>query len=219
EPCQSRPMANGRCRMHGGKSLGGIASSNYKSGRYSKYIPKDLADKYNEARGDPDLLSLNDDVALLRSIAVKHLAATGQGDPHPAWLEVQAAYKELDAAISSGDAVKLMAAKNKLGQIIQPNYRAALAENQVSRYLDQVGRIADKERRLMIDRQRMITVERVMLIVTAVVMGLRESVLRYCDIEIASKILSEVNTAYSRATGFGTDRPAIDAGAGSDLAG
>lgn len=212
-------MLNGRCRMHGGKSLAGIASSVYKTGRYSKYIPKGLAQTYADSLSDPDLLSLNDDVALLRSIATKYLVTSGLGDPHPAWLEVQAAYRELDAAISSGDADKLLAAKEKLGQVIQPNYRAAVAENQVSRYLDQVGRIADKERRLMIDRQRMITVERVLLIITAIIMGLRESVLRYCDTEISAKILSEVNTAYSRAVGIGGNRATIDAGVEGELAG
>jgi hypothetical protein len=36
--CQNAPMANGRCRMHGGKSLRGIASPRYKHGRYSKDV-------------------------------------------------------------------------------------------------------------------------------------------------------------------------------------
>ena len=34
EPCQNYPMANGRCRMHGGLSLKGEASPRYKHGRY-----------------------------------------------------------------------------------------------------------------------------------------------------------------------------------------
>src|ERR1035437_122809 len=31
-------MPNGRCRLHGGKSLGGIASPRFKHGRYSKHV-------------------------------------------------------------------------------------------------------------------------------------------------------------------------------------
>lgn len=34
--CQNIPMANGRCRMHGGKSLSGQSHPNYKHGRYAK---------------------------------------------------------------------------------------------------------------------------------------------------------------------------------------
>jgi hypothetical protein len=36
-------MINGRCNLHGGKSLPGIASPRYKHGLYSKYIPQGLA--------------------------------------------------------------------------------------------------------------------------------------------------------------------------------
>lgn len=37
EPCQTPPMRNGRCRMHGGNSLAWMIHPNYKHGRYSKY--------------------------------------------------------------------------------------------------------------------------------------------------------------------------------------
>ena len=63
--CQNRPMPNGRCRMHGGKSLGGIASPNFKHGGYSKFLPVRLGDNYQEAMADPELLALRDDIALL----------------------------------------------------------------------------------------------------------------------------------------------------------
>jgi|tagenome__1003787_1003787.scaffolds.fasta_scaffold17828931_1 hypothetical protein len=35
--CQNYAMANGRCQLHGGKSLAGEASPRFKHGRYSKY--------------------------------------------------------------------------------------------------------------------------------------------------------------------------------------
>ena len=37
ERCQNYPMANGRCRMHGGSSLSGEQHPNYKHGEYCKY--------------------------------------------------------------------------------------------------------------------------------------------------------------------------------------
>ncbi len=46
--CKNAPMANGRCRMHGGKSLCGIASPRFKHGRYSKYLVARLAGRYLE---------------------------------------------------------------------------------------------------------------------------------------------------------------------------
>jgi len=35
-PCKNRPMGNGRCRFHGGKSLSGKQHGRYKHGYYTK---------------------------------------------------------------------------------------------------------------------------------------------------------------------------------------
>jgi hypothetical protein len=38
--CRNWPMANGRCRLHGGASLRGERSGRWKHGKYSKYRPE-----------------------------------------------------------------------------------------------------------------------------------------------------------------------------------
>lgn len=208
--CKQRAMANGRCYLHGGKSLSGIASPHWKTGRWSKYIPKDLAENYTDALEDSDPLSLTDDIALLRAMISKHLVQMGQGDTHPAWIEAYQAYRKIDQAVKQGQAEKLLTALAQLEAIISPHSRAARAEQKVSGYIDQVGRIADKDRRLLIDRQRMLTIEQAMALLTAVVMGIRESVLKHCERATATKILTDTNTAYSRAIGSGNGDAVID---------
>jgi hypothetical protein len=46
--CKSAPISDtGRCQMHGGKSLSGIAHPNYKHGRYSKvWIARFVGEMY-----------------------------------------------------------------------------------------------------------------------------------------------------------------------------
>jgi len=56
-------MANGKCRMHGGKSLSGVAHPNYKGAGRSRVVPARWADAYTGAIDDPDLLSLRHDIA------------------------------------------------------------------------------------------------------------------------------------------------------------
>jgi hypothetical protein len=56
-----------RCRMHGGKSPKGAAVASFSHGGYSRYLPKDLAEKFAGAVTDPDLLSSAQEVALLRA--------------------------------------------------------------------------------------------------------------------------------------------------------
>lgn len=199
------------CHMHGGKTPVGIASPTYKTGRYSAYIPNNIASNYSEALKDKDPLSLTDDVILLRSFTTKDLERMKQGDTHPAWIEAHTTVKVLSKAIKlGGDPKTIIEALTNLEEIIKPHYRATKAQQRVTGYIDQLGRVADKERRLLIDRQKVITVEQALALLTAVVMGIRESVLKYCERKIATRILTEANTIYSTAIGSGPGNEAID---------
>jgi hypothetical protein len=53
--------------MHGGATPRGIKNANWKHGRYSKYMPQGMRQKYEESMSDPELLALNDEIALVRS--------------------------------------------------------------------------------------------------------------------------------------------------------
>jgi hypothetical protein len=44
------------CRMHGGTSRTGMAVNTFKHGRYSRYVPPRLENRYESARHDPTLL-------------------------------------------------------------------------------------------------------------------------------------------------------------------
>src|SRR5262245_53115189 len=60
-PCQARPCPNGRCRVHGGLSLAGVASPSYKHGKRSRYmrdLPRELRAGYRAALQDEELASL-----------------------------------------------------------------------------------------------------------------------------------------------------------------
>ena len=65
EPCQAKPMPNGRCRMHGGSTPRGPAAGSWKHGRYSKAMPTGLLTRYQEGLGDKRFLELRDEIALL----------------------------------------------------------------------------------------------------------------------------------------------------------
>ena len=53
------------CRTHGGRTPVGLAALNFKTGRYSKYLPTALVGRYVAARTDPELLSLRDEIGLV----------------------------------------------------------------------------------------------------------------------------------------------------------
>lgn len=210
--CAQRAMTNGKCYLHGGKSLAGLASPRLKTGKWSKYVPVQLLESYEEYRTDPDLLSLNDDVALLRSITSTHLKAMEQGNTSPAWIEAKKAFDEMDAASLSGELDKFVTAKARLASIIEPGYRAAIAEGQVIRNIDQLSKVVDKERRLLIDKQMMISVAEVNLYMRVILSALIKSVNEFCDKPTGNRILSSVQDAYSQTASRRRDLAIIDAG-------
>jgi hypothetical protein len=63
------PAAFGKsvCRMHGASAPSGIAHSNLKHGRYSKYLPKHLFEKFAEAQSqtNEEMLSLSAEICLV----------------------------------------------------------------------------------------------------------------------------------------------------------
>lgn len=65
-PCQRPPMPNGRCNLHGGKSLAGVAHPGFKDGRHSRYaLQGALAEPYARHLGDLDYVALRDEIALV----------------------------------------------------------------------------------------------------------------------------------------------------------
>src|SRR5262245_50879761 len=91
--CHRAAGPNGRCNLHGGKSLAGVAHPNFKTGRYSKYLPSQLTARYKLAEKDPQLLELIDEIALVNARLSSVLEGIKNGGDESAWAEV---YKLID---------------------------------------------------------------------------------------------------------------------------
>lgn len=71
-PCPTPAMANGRCRMHGGKSLKGAESPTLKHGRYSPYLKQSLADKLANV-SDENPLDLLPELQVQRALFAEYI--------------------------------------------------------------------------------------------------------------------------------------------------
>lgn len=70
------------CRMHGGKTPSGPDLPQFKHGRHSKHLPKAMAEAYAASIGDPDLLNLTSELALLDARLGDQLARLEHVDPY-----------------------------------------------------------------------------------------------------------------------------------------
>jgi hypothetical protein len=79
KPCAStRLMKNGRCQMHGGKQPSGIASPNWKTGRWAASIKHlGLRNSFYAALEDPTLERTEQDVAILDALLNNALGSVG----------------------------------------------------------------------------------------------------------------------------------------------
>lgn len=136
-----------KCHMHGGKSLGGMASPTFKTGRYSKHLPERLAGKYKEAMRDPNLLDLRSEVALLDIRLGELVEALGGNVPdHESWSAI----------------VDLLESRRKL---------------------------VDSEHKRMVAMHQMISADRAMILLAAVVDVIRRNVE---DRQVLAVISSEI---------------------------
>lgn len=177
EQCK-QPASTGstKCRYHGGKSLKGIASPNIKTGRYSKYLPTRMQERYEEARTDSELLALREDIALLDGRLADLLKRVDHGEAGQAWKEVRAAFTDLTVAMSTANGEKLLIATKELELVIGRGLSDYMAWDEISRLLEQRRKLSESERKRLVDMQNMVTGQEAQLLIDALLMSVLKNV-------------------------------------------
>lgn len=114
--CKRSPMKNGRCNLHGGKSLKGAESPTFKHGKRSKYLPQRIVNIYEDMVEDGDYRDLYDNIRLREAFMREKLqmlddapdSAKVWSDFRKLWDGIKKAfanenYGEVLAAIHTGD--------------------------------------------------------------------------------------------------------------------
>lgn len=161
--CHNAPLPNGRCRMHGGHAASGTAHYKFKTGRYSKYMPQRLLERYNEGVNDPDLLTLHDDVAVITTRLSELLDKVDKQDTGAAWKALRASYSKLQTSIRERDTVKTAGLLVELETLIDTGTSDWALWQEISSVMEQRRKLVETERRLLIERDQVITVEQMMI--------------------------------------------------------
>lgn len=127
---------NGRCRLHGGGSLVGMAAPNYRGKGYSLLLGQKLREHYETAAVDPDWLSLREEIHLLKAQIAGLLSEhqeTGDHIPRDAFtatVTVTRSWKQFLAAYRAGLEERIAASLTALEESIT-TLSAAMAPAQV----------------------------------------------------------------------------------------
>lgn len=172
-PCRRSPMANGRCRLHGGKTPAGIASPHFKTGRYSKYLPGDLTELYQHSRRDPGLLALRDDLALLRARLCQLLQSA---ESQNLWYEAKSAWVELKKSIPAKDQKTMKAGIEKLDDIFERGLKDVGTWQEIYQVVEQSRQLRATEHRRLHDKQLVMTAAEGFTLIRAMTAAVRATV-------------------------------------------
>ena len=164
------------CYVHGGPTQKGIASPNFKHGRYSKSIPDRLSERYQESIKDPEILALREEVALTDARLTDLLSRVDTGESGALWKTAQSAFFDFRNANTSGDQDKMTVALTALNRILNLGVDDYKAWDEVGKTLEQRRKLVESERKRLVDMEQMITVERTMVLLSAVISVIRDNV-------------------------------------------
>lgn len=154
--------------MHGGKTPGGPALPQFRTGRYSKYLPQRLLERYRQAARDGDLLALREDLALLDARLADVLQRVDTGESGQRWRAVQAAFAAFARHRARGDVPQMQAALAQVEHELTQGVQDYAAWQDVRSLLDQRARLAGEERRRLHELQQTLTAEQAMTLLAAV---------------------------------------------------
>jgi len=176
--CLDRPTRGRmKCRRHGGKTLRGAAHPNFKGAGRSKFMPAQLATRYEAAVADPQLGDLTTNIALREAFIRERLAALDKApDPAKVWRDMSASLNALEVAYSQADSTKMAQSLRAMRGLISERTRYHQTRNEIEGALnDQRRDIVDRDT-LSLKGENAIAVKDLMSFMGAVVTLLMQHV-------------------------------------------
>lgn len=153
------------CRRHGGtlRKRIGPANSNWKGGispmrpgRWTSRFPGPLQPQYIAALRDPDILSLESEIALIDVRLGELVQRTGR---HAEWSEVKDAYEAQMAAVQSGDSAQIKASFERMAALAYGQVDNDAAWTALIRLTDRRRALVESERRRLVEQNMFLSRE------------------------------------------------------------
>jgi len=182
------------CYMHGGKTPRGFALPQTRHGRHSKDLPTRLQGRYLESLNDADLLNLTDEIALTDAFIEDARRGLDHGESGRLFADLKAAWDTLTAAQRAKDAAAVSQAIGEIGQLIKYGVSAYAARTEAADLVERRRKLVESESKRRVQMQDMITSERAMLLISA----LLDAVSRHVDPRTLAAISAEFGALTTR---------------------
>jgi hypothetical protein len=209
EPCQRWSLAGrNRCGLHGGKTPAGPACANYRTGRYSAYVPARLRARYEQAEGDTELLSLRGEIALTDARLIDLLARVNTGESGQLWARLKKAHGEFKVTRLARDVPKMNVALAKIEALLDSATQDHATWAEIGELIEQRRRLAESESKRLVTLEQMMTAEQAMTLAHRVI----DIVTRHVsDRQVLSAIVIEMRSLVETGSGRPVYEEAPDA--------
>jgi hypothetical protein len=162
--------------MHGGMSLSGINAPAFKDGRYSKYIPTRMLERYNEAIADPELLAQRHEVALIDARLGDLLKRADEADPSKALEQARLYNIEIQKAVHDENYGRMLVMALQLDGVLNDAQDDHHVWDEVQSLIEQRRKVVESERKRLVEMQQMVSTEKALTLVTALLAAVKENV-------------------------------------------
>jgi hypothetical protein len=177
------------CHYHGGKTPRGPALPQFKSGRYSRFVPSRLLAHYRDAENDPELTSVRSELALVDARLADLLSRVDTGESGARWWALLKAHRAFRHAKASGDITKMQEALAALETHLAAGGQDYESWHDVCELIEQRRKLADSETRRLVTLQQMISAEQAMLMMGVIV----DTIARHItDRQVVSNIVTDL---------------------------
>lgn len=177
KPCHQSPVSGReRCRMHGGAQPRGLAHHRTTHGRFSKDLPTRLLADYEAALADTDLIAVREELAILSARELDLMRTIDSGESGETWKRLMTGWRKFEAAQAARDGDEMAAALRMIGETIERGASDRAAWRELCDTIEARRRLAETERRRLVDLRQMITSERALLLITALTNSVRSHV-------------------------------------------
>lgn len=166
------------CRTHGGGTPVGVASPQFKNGAHSRHhpMPARLRETYEAGLKDPSLVEMRADIALLDARLADVLTRVDTGESGAIWQALRDAQREADRATRAKDTGALQAALDDIRELIVRGHGDWAAWGDVRSIIEQRRKLSESERKREVEAKQVISSERAMALITAVIDSVERNV-------------------------------------------
>ena len=200
-------MPNGRCKLHGGKSLKGLAHPNFQGKGRSRYMPPIFKEAFEEASANPDLLDLSQDVATQEAIVVDLLGSLEKGEaPTRLVGSIRSEWRALWGAISREDRGAVAVHREQIGVLLGQASTVAATVDRIMSAQENKRKLVDTEDKRRERRRNYITQEQARFHYASLALAVKNAAEELIeDDKLRRELLNAISEGFIRIAG----RPAL----------